>query len=236
MQEQEDDEHRKDGAEYRRMLQRVDRFEDEATLLEDRLEVHRGIATLKFGHLGVDAVGDGDDVGVGLSADAHPKRRNAVEPREDALFLDRIGDSRDVAQIDRRSVLHRGDGVGQFVGRPIELASADAELVGADGDDAGRIVDVLRRDRLDDRIVRQSVTGQQLLVGFDHDGAGLPAGDERAADARDRRELVGEAFQALGLLVHLGRELVIENRRRNGGNEADRSREQGLGDARLHNR
>src|SRR3954468_3791615 len=53
---------------------------------------------------------------------------------------------------------------------------------------------------------------------------------------QDRRELVSEAFQPAGLLVHLGDELVIENRRRDGGNKADRSREQGLGDARRHNR
>ena len=53
---------------------------------------------------------------------------------------------------------------------------------------------------------------------------------------QDRGKLVGEPFQALGLLVHLGYELVIENRRRYGGDKADRGREQRLGDARRHDR
>src|SRR3954464_1093923 len=53
---------------------------------------------------------------------------------------------------------------------------------------------------------------------------------------QDRGELVGEAFEPLCVLVHLRHELVIENRRRDGGNKADRGREQGLGDAGCHNR
>src|SRR4051812_23854890 len=53
---------------------------------------------------------------------------------------------------------------------------------------------------------------------------------------QDRGKFVGEALQPLRLLVHLGHELVIENRRRDGGNKADRGREQGLGDAGRHNR
>src|SRR5712672_725604 len=38
---------------------------------------------------------------------------------------------------------------------------------------------------------------------------------------QDGGELVGEPLQALRLLVHLGRKLVVENRRRYGGDEAD---------------
>jgi len=38
---------------------------------------------------------------------------------------------------------------------------------------------------------------------------------------QDRGEFVGEPLQPLGLLVHLGGELIIENSRRNGGNEAN---------------
>src|SRR4051812_14481936 len=53
---------------------------------------------------------------------------------------------------------------------------------------------------------------------------------------QDGGELVGKAFQPLCLLVHLGGELVIKNGRRDGGNEADRGREQGLGDTGRHNR
>src|SRR5437588_4791047 len=53
---------------------------------------------------------------------------------------------------------------------------------------------------------------------------------------QDRGKLVGKPFKPLRLLVHLGDELVIENRRRDGGNKADRGREQGLGDAGRHNR
>src|SRR5580704_1712823 len=48
---------------------------------------------------------------------------------------------------------------------------------------------------------------------------------------QDRREFVGEAFEALRLAVHVGLELIIENRRRDGGDETDRGREQRLGDA-----
>ncbi len=177
------------------MFERRDRFEDESALLEDRLEMHRGIAALQLGYLGVDAVRDGDHVGVGLRADAEAQCRNAVEPREDALFFDRIADPRDVAQIDRRTVFDGGDGVGEFVGRPVELTRANAELARADGDDAGRIIDVLRRDRLDDRGVGQSVGGEQPLIGLDHDGARLAAGDEGAPDAGDRRKLVGEIIR-----------------------------------------
>src|SRR6516225_6402997 len=53
---------------------------------------------------------------------------------------------------------------------------------------------------------------------------------------QNRDEFVGEPLQALGLLIHVGHELVIENGRRYGGDEADCSREQGLGDARGHHR
>src|SRR5215470_1229695 len=53
---------------------------------------------------------------------------------------------------------------------------------------------------------------------------------------QDRRELVGEAFEPLRLFVHLGHEFVVKNRRRYGCHKADRSCEQGLGDARRDNR
>src|SRR5712671_3705866 len=53
---------------------------------------------------------------------------------------------------------------------------------------------------------------------------------------QDRREFVREPFQALGLLVHLGREFIVENRRRYGSHEADCGREQGLRDARRDHR
>src|SRR5947209_847355 len=53
---------------------------------------------------------------------------------------------------------------------------------------------------------------------------------------QDGGKFVGKPLEPLRLLVHLGDELVIENRRRDGGNKADRSREQGLGDAGRHNR
>src|SRR5262245_23551009 len=53
---------------------------------------------------------------------------------------------------------------------------------------------------------------------------------------QDGGELVGKALQALRLLVHLGDELVIENRRRNGGNQANCGCEQRLGDARRNHR
>src|SRR3954452_16277814 len=53
---------------------------------------------------------------------------------------------------------------------------------------------------------------------------------------QDRGKFVGKTLQALRLFIHLGRELVVENRRRDGGNKADRRCEQRLGDARRHHR
>src|SRR4029077_14957999 len=53
---------------------------------------------------------------------------------------------------------------------------------------------------------------------------------------QDRREFVGEPLQPLGLLVHLGGELIIENSRRNGGNEANCGCKQRFRDARRHYR
>src|SRR5579862_8957445 len=53
---------------------------------------------------------------------------------------------------------------------------------------------------------------------------------------QDRREFVGEPLQPLGLLVHLGGELIIENSRRNGGNEANCGCKQRFRDARRHHR
>src|ERR1700688_3718333 len=53
---------------------------------------------------------------------------------------------------------------------------------------------------------------------------------------QDRREFVGEALEPLRLSVHLGRELIIENSRRNGGNEANRGRKQRFRNARRHHR
>src|SRR5215216_8061454 len=51
---------------------------------------------------------------------------------------------------------------------------------------------------------------------------------------QDRGELVGETLEPLCLLVHLGDELVIENGRRDGSNQANCGREQGLRDTRRH--
>src|SRR4051812_48497629 len=53
---------------------------------------------------------------------------------------------------------------------------------------------------------------------------------------QDRRELAGKALQALALPVHFGDELVVENGRRDGGNQADCGRKQRLRDARRHHR
>src|SRR5207302_10578420 len=64
----------------------------------------------------------------------------------------------------------------------------------------------------------------------------VPSGRFVDLPRQDRGKLVSKPFKPLRLLVHLGDELVIENRRRDGGNKADRGREQGLGDAGRHNR
>src|SRR5262249_60695080 len=48
---------------------------------------------------------------------------------------------------------------------------------------------------------------------------------------QDRGEFVGEPLQTLGLLIHVRNELVIENRRRYGGEKAHFGRQQGLGRA-----
>ena len=53
---------------------------------------------------------------------------------------------------------------------------------------------------------------------------------------KDGREFVRETLETSGLLVHVGHELVIENRRRDGGNEANCSRKQCFRDAGRHNR
>src|SRR5262249_14198661 len=53
---------------------------------------------------------------------------------------------------------------------------------------------------------------------------------------QDRGEIVRKALPPLPLPVHIGAEFVIESVRLDGGNEADRGREQGLGDAGRHNR
>src|ERR1700741_702158 len=49
---------------------------------------------------------------------------------------------------------------------------------------------------------------------------------------QDRAEFVGKAFEALRLFVHLGSELVVEDRCRDGGHQADRGSKQRLRDAR----
>src|SRR5258708_27007522 len=49
---------------------------------------------------------------------------------------------------------------------------------------------------------------------------------------QDRGEFVGEPLQALSLFIHVRDELVIENRRRYGSDEADCGRKQGVGDSR----
>src|SRR5262245_18916617 len=48
---------------------------------------------------------------------------------------------------------------------------------------------------------------------------------------QDRGEFVGEPLQALGLLIHVRDELVIENGRRYGSDEDDGGRIQCVGDA-----
>src|SRR5579883_169421 len=51
---------------------------------------------------------------------------------------------------------------------------------------------------------------------------------------QNRRKFVGKSLQALGLLVHLGGELIVENRRRYGGHKPDRGRKQGFRNAGGH--
>src|ERR1700724_2875190 len=53
---------------------------------------------------------------------------------------------------------------------------------------------------------------------------------------QDRGEFVGKTLQPLGLPVHLSGELIIENSRRNGGNEANCGCKQRFRDARRHHR
>src|SRR5262249_16869379 len=48
---------------------------------------------------------------------------------------------------------------------------------------------------------------------------------------QDRGEFVGKPFKALRLPVHLGNELIVENRRRDGGNKTNRGRKQRFGNA-----
>src|SRR3569833_1083944 len=49
-------------------------------------------------------------------------------------------------------------------------------------------------------------------------------------------KFIGEAFQPLGLPVHLGGELIVEDSGRNGGDKADGGRKQRLRDTRRHHR
>ena len=53
---------------------------------------------------------------------------------------------------------------------------------------------------------------------------------------QDGGKLVGEAFQALRLPIHLGGELVVENGRRDGGDKADGGRKQRFRDTRRDDR
>src|SRR5437899_8476618 len=53
---------------------------------------------------------------------------------------------------------------------------------------------------------------------------------------QDGGKFVGEAFEPLRLAIHLGRELVIENGRRDGGDETDGGRKQRFRDAGRHHR
>src|SRR5882757_5014490 len=53
---------------------------------------------------------------------------------------------------------------------------------------------------------------------------------------QDGRKFICEALQPLRLAVHLGGELVVENRRRDGRDQADRGGKQRLGDAGSHHR
>src|SRR3954453_2672367 len=53
---------------------------------------------------------------------------------------------------------------------------------------------------------------------------------------QDGRKFIGEAFQPLGLPVHLGGELIVENSGRNGGDKADSGRKQRLRDTGRHHR
>src|SRR5215813_12916861 len=48
---------------------------------------------------------------------------------------------------------------------------------------------------------------------------------------QDRAELAGERFEAAGITAEIGRELVVCDDRRNGGDETERGREERLGDA-----
>src|ERR1700761_1468893 len=62
---------------------------------------------------------------------------------------------------------------------------------------------------------------------------GSPLGDLTGQHAG---KFLREAAEPLGLPVHLGSELIVENRRRNGGNQADRRGKQRLRDTGSHHR
>jgi len=173
------------------MLERRDRFFDEPALIENDAEMHRWIALVELRELGIDAVGDADHIGIGLSRDRDRSGRNAVEPVKDALLLNRIAHASDVAQEDGRAVVGGDDNRAHLLGRPEQRVGADAELVLADLHDAGGKVDVLFLDAFDDGFGGQPLDRECAGIGLDGDRALLAAADADAADPGDRRELIG---------------------------------------------
>ena len=192
VQEEQDDQNREHGAVDGRMFERIDRIGDEAALIEENAESHRGVAMLQIGNFRIHALRDGDDVGIRLRGDDQRHTRLAVEAREDALLLDAVPHGCHVAQVDRSAILDRDDGVADFGGALIKRARADAVFIRADRNNAGGRIDVLGFNLVDDRGTRQTVAREYRGIRLDVDRTRLSAGDADAADTGDGREFVGD--------------------------------------------
>ena len=174
------------------MFQCVDRFEDEVALLENGAEFERRVGLLDGRDLGADAVGDRDDVRVGLRRNDHRFCGHAVEPREDALLLDAVGDGGDVVEVDGRTVVDGDDGVSDFGCGFVERARTDAEFLRPNRDQARGEIDVFVRESFDDIGIGDAVARDLVLVRSDHDRTHLTAVGLHAADARHGRKLIRE--------------------------------------------
>src|SRR5436305_7193090 len=75
-----------------------------------------------------------------------------------------------------------------------------------------------------------------MISGPNSELPAYPSGPLIDLPRQDRGELVGKPFQALGLPVHLGSELIVENCRRNCGDQADGGGKKRFRDAGRHHR
>ena len=168
----------------------------------------------------LDAVDDRERRGVAVLDDAEQDRALAVRAHDVLLHQRSVADLADVLQEDRGAVHDLDRNIVEVVDRRWRCVRPDVVLFVADLCVPEGQRQVLGVDGIDD-VERREPFGQKLRrIDIDHDLPVLAAGRRRQRDARNRRQLLADAVDAviveLLLVERVGAEAELQDRNARG--------------------